>query len=141
MMRIPPSEADMEGPNLTPVIDVVFLLLIFFLVATRFDQEEREIATRLAEVAQAQPLTMPPSEVTVNITEKGEYIVAGETLSEDALASFLHQSSLKNPGTQKVQLRADERVSFRYPARAMGMCERENIEHYCTVLETPPNAR
>jgi biopolymer transport protein ExbD len=131
----------MEGPNLTPVIDVVFLLLIFFLVATRFHQEEREIATRLAEVAQAQPLTMPPSEVIVNITDKGEYIVAGETLDEDSLAGFLHQVSLKNPGTQKVQLRTDERVSFRYPARVMGICERESIEHYCTVLQTPPNGR
>ncbi len=140
-MRLPPPEAEMEGPNLTPVIDVVFLLLIFFLVATRFNQEEREIATRLAEVAQAQPLTMPPSEVIVNITEKGEYIVAGETLNEDSLRNFLHQISLKNPGTQKVQLRTDERVWFRYPARVMGICERENIEHYCTVLQTPPNGR
>ena len=134
-MRLPPSESESDGPNLTPVIDVVFLLLIFFLVATRFNQEEREIATRLAEVAIAQPLTMPPQEVIVNITEKGDYIVAGKTLSHESLANFLHQVAVKNPSTQKVQLRTDERVSFGYAAHVMGLCERENIKHYCTVVQ------
>ena len=37
-MRLPPETTDTDGPNLTPVIDVVFLLLIFFLVATQFNQ-------------------------------------------------------------------------------------------------------
>ena len=100
-MRLPPTEAESDGPNLTPVIDIVFLLLIFFLVATRFNQDELEIATRLAEVADAQPLTMPPQEVIVNITDKGEYIVAGKTLSHESLARFLHEVALKNPGMQK----------------------------------------
>ena len=128
-MRLPPPEADPEGPNLTPVIDVVFLLLIFFLVATRFDQEEREISTRLAEVAKAQPLSMPPDEVIVNITDKGEYVVVGETLDEAALAGFLHDLAISNPGTQTVQIRADKRVPFAFPARVMGICEEERIEH------------
>lgn len=134
-MRLPDAEPEGEGHNLTPLIDVVFLLLIFFLVATRFDQEEREISTRLAEVAKAQPLSMPPNEVIVNITDKGEYVVLGETLDEDALSGFFHDLSIKNPGTQTVQIRADERVPFRFPARVMGICERERIEHYCSVTE------
>lgn len=137
-MRLPPPESDSEGPNLTPVIDVVFLLLIFFLVATRFNQEEREIATRLAEVAEAAPLTMPPKEVIVNITETGEYVVAGKRLSRESLAHFLHEVALKNPSTQKVQLRTDERVSFGFAAQVMGLCERENIKHYCTVIQAKP---
>ena len=43
---------------MTPVIDVVFLLLIFFLVATEYHQEERELDVVLPEVTQAQPLAM-----------------------------------------------------------------------------------
>ncbi len=134
-MRLPPSEADTQGPNLTPIIDVVFLLLIFFLVATRFDQQEKEISTRLPQVSDAQPLSQPPGEVIVNITEKGDYVVVGKTLEQDGLASFLKEISLANPGTQKVQIRADDRVQFRFPATVMGMCEQENIDHYCTVVQ------
>ena len=44
-MKISVPTEDFAGPDLTPVIDVVFLLLIFFLVATRYDQEERELET------------------------------------------------------------------------------------------------
>ena len=134
-MRLPSPESENETPNMIPMIDVVFLLLIFFLVATRFDQEEREIETRLAEVAKAQPLSMPPNELIININEVGEYVVVGETVDINKLADWLRQLGIKNPGTQTVQIRADERVPFVYPARVMGLCEREKIEHYCTVLE------
>jgi biopolymer transport protein ExbD len=134
-MRLPPPDNELEGPNMVPMIDVVFLLLIFFLVATRFDQEEREIDTRLAEVSKAQPLSMPPEELIVNINEKGEYLVVKRTLDEEMLSNFLHTLAIDNPGTQTVQIRADERVPFAYPARVMGFCEREKIKHYCTVVE------
>ena len=52
-MKIAVPTEDFAGPDLTPVIDVVFLLLIFFLVATRYDQEERELEVVLPEVTQA----------------------------------------------------------------------------------------
>ncbi|MDP7019144.1 MAG: biopolymer transporter ExbD [Pirellulaceae bacterium] len=133
-MRLPPSQADNDGPNLTPLIDVVFLLLIFFLVATRFDQQEKEVSTKLAEVLSAQPLSMPPNEVVVNISEEGKYIVVGEELSEKMLTNMLHTMAIKNPGTQRIQIRADQNARFVFPAKVMGICERENIEHYCTVI-------
>ncbi len=131
-MRLPPAEAESEGPNLTPVIDIVFLLLIFFLVATQFDEEEREIATRLAEVVDAQPLTKPPQELIVNILQEGTYKVHGKIYQEEALGQLLHDLSLKNPH-QSVQIRADERVPFRYPARVMSLCEGEHLNHRCSV--------
>ena len=115
---------------------MVFLLLIFFLVATRFDREEREISTRLAEVLQAQPMAMGrPDEVVVNIDAEGTFTVIGQTLSEEQLNDLLHTMAIKNPGTQTVNIRADRDVKFLYPATVMGLCEREKIEHYCTVLQ------
>ena len=49
-MRVPTYDYENDGPGLTPLIDVVFLLLIFFLVATRFNQEERELDQRFEEL-------------------------------------------------------------------------------------------
>lgn len=132
-MRLPFSEEDNDGQNLTPLIDVVFLLLIFFLVATRFDEEEREIPTRLPEVAEARPLTKPPAQVIVNIDEKGECRVVGKTYTLEQLGVWFHELSIKNPD-QRVQIRADERVAWRFPAKVMGLCEDEDIEHFCSVL-------
>ena len=134
-MKMPDPEPDSDQINLIPLIDVFLVLLIFFLVATHMSQDEREISVRLAQVTKAQPLAMPPHEVVVNVTEKGEFVVVGQRLDEPALAGFLHDLAMKNPGTQTVQIRADDRVPFRYPARVMGLCETEKIGHYCTVTE------
>jgi biopolymer transport protein ExbD len=132
-MKLPASDDDGGGLNMTPIIDIVFLLLIYFLIAPRFDEEERELPTQLAEVAQAQPLASPPNEVIVNVSERGEFIVIGEKLSEKQLGAFLHALALKNPGTQRVQIRVDKRVPFEYPARVMGLCAQEKIEQYFTL--------
>jgi biopolymer transport protein ExbD len=121
--------------HLTPLIDVVFLLLIFFLVATRFDEQEKLISIRLAEILQAQPVVAGPNEVIINVTRHGEYIVADRTLSEPNLMAFLHRLSVKNPGAQTVQIRADREVQFRYPLTVIGICKDEEIEYYCTVLQ------
>ena len=136
-MRLPPPEAESEGPNLTPVVDVVFLLLIFFLVATRFDEEEREIGTRLPEVPEAQPLTISPNEVVINIDHKGKYRVSRKLYSEEELAKMLDLVASKNPHygeRQKVQIRADKRVQLIFPARVMSLCEKRKFDHYIRVL-------
>ena len=52
-MQLPPDTNESDGPNLTPVIDIVFLLLIFFLVATTYEREEIEESIDLPEIADA----------------------------------------------------------------------------------------
>ncbi|MEZ6091859.1 MAG: biopolymer transporter ExbD [Pirellulaceae bacterium] len=46
--------------SLTPLIDVVFLLLIFFLVASRFAQEDRRMPIELPSATSATPMTEQP---------------------------------------------------------------------------------
>ncbi len=129
-MRLPQAEPESEGPNLTPVIDVVFLLLIFFLVATRFDQQERELDTVLPEVVQAEPLSMPPQELIINVTREGEYKVLREVLSEEQLAALLQEAAVKNPGTQSVLIRGDAEAAWERGVRVMGLCNRATITDY-----------
>lgn len=129
-MRLPENNTEIEGPNMTPVIDMVFLLLIFFLCATRFDREERELPATLPEVARAEPLSMPPSELVVNVTRDGQYVVMRQTLTEDQLGSLLNEMSLKNPGTQAVQIRGDAQAAWEAGVRVMGLCNQANITNY-----------
>lgn len=133
-MRLPESEADVDGPNMTPVIDVVFLLLIFFLCATRFDQEERELPTKLPVVLQAEPLSMKPQELVVNVSRDGNYVVLQQTLDEDQLAALLAEAGLRNPGTQAVQIRGDAESPWEAGVRVMGMCNRAGITDYSVTV-------
>jgi biopolymer transport protein ExbD len=134
-MRMPSAEREDEL-NLTSMIDVVFLLLIFFLVATRFDEEEKLVSINLADILQAQPLTAGAKELVVNITKEGTFNVAGKDYSEEQLIAILHEAAIRNPGNQRVQIRADQEVQFRYPLTVIGVCKREDMPYSCTVLQT-----
>ena len=61
--------------NLTAMIDVVLLLLIYFMVASRLSEEERTLDIPLPSAANAMPMTAEPSELVVNIDESGKFIV------------------------------------------------------------------
>jgi len=135
-MRMPLDETEGQGMNLTPLIDVVFLLLIFFLVATRFEQEEKELAIRIPDVYKARPLSAGPQEVVVNIKADGEYIVMGKTLSEPQLRSLLGSLAKKNPADMStVQVRTDMDTRVRFAMAVVGICEEQNIKHTFSVLE------
>jgi biopolymer transport protein ExbD len=128
-MRLPPTEAEMGIPNMMPLIDVVFLLLIFFLVVGRFEQEEREVHVNLPEVAEALPLASTPPDLIVNITPEGKYIVAQQEQSPGQLAALLEQSHRNNPH-QRVLIRGDGRAAWKYGVRVMGLCNKAKIENY-----------
>jgi biopolymer transport protein ExbD len=129
-MRLPPTDDDSSGPNLTPVIDVVFLLLIFFLVATTFAEEERDMSVHLAEVGEAGPLLTPAGEMIVNINQDGEYKVGTRAYSDAELAALLDSQKLN---IKRVQLRIDERTPFRFPAAAISLCRQNDLPHTCSV--------
>ena len=57
--------------SLTPLIDVVFLLLIFFLVTSEFEEEERRLDIVLPSATSAVPMTSKPREVVVDIDASG----------------------------------------------------------------------
>ena len=133
-MRLPPPDPDSDGPNLTPVIDVVFLLLIFFLVATKFDEQERLVSINLAEIFKPEPMAVGTKEVIINITKDGKYFVGDQVLTEVTLAEVLHGVSISNPGQRNVQIRADQEVQFKHPLTVMGLCKQEDLEYRCTVL-------
>jgi len=119
--------------NLTPLIDVVFLLLIFFLVATKFAEEERELKVMLPEASEAQPLVQTPRELVVNIDAEGRYVVRGQVLDIPQLEEVLHRTWVNNPAHATVIIRADRRVGWQYVVAAINACLKNNIRNYRTT--------
>lgn len=73
--------------NLTPLIDVVFLLLIFFMVTTTFTRDSN-IVINLPE-ADGQASTEAPLEVEILIARNGTYAVNGRTLVNTRLDTLM----------------------------------------------------
>ena len=120
----------LAGLTLTPLIDVVFLLLIFFLVATRFAEEERELAVQLPDASEAKPLTAKPRELFINIDADGQYFVTGKVVDLEQLDSILQAAYVNNPGRASAVIRADERCAWRPIVAAMNACNKANIHDY-----------
>ena len=130
-------ETSLFALSLTPLIDVVFLLLVFFLVATEFAEQERELRVMLPEASEAQPLTSKPRELFINIDERGRYFVSGKTLTSDELHSALKMAWVNNPDRASVIIRADKRCPWQYVVAAINACLKANIRDYKVTAREP----
>jgi biopolymer transport protein ExbD len=121
--------------SLTPLIDVVFLLLVFFLVATRFAQEDRELEVELPTASEARPLTEEPKELFVNIDKDGNYFVSGQRLAASEVEVALRQAVADNPVNQSVVIRADKRVPFDFVVTVMDLCNQAGVRDYTVTTQ------
>jgi biopolymer transport protein ExbD len=121
--------------NLTPMIDVVFLLLIFFLVATRFAEEERKLEVVLPSASEAMPMTVEPRQLIINIDDQGNYFVEGNRLNLEDLDQVLERATVNNPLNQTVNIRADKRVPFDAVVQILDLCKRYAVENYSIDTE------
>lgn len=135
-VRIPNKGNALGGLSMTPLIDCVFLLLIFFLVASRFSEEERELDVVLPQASEAKPLIAQPKELFVNVTASGQYYIAGQFLDERGLESALRQAWANNPGRQQVVIRADKESKTKHIATVMDLCNKANIRSYTLATES-----
>ncbi len=92
--------------NLTPLIDVVFLLLIFFMVSTTFDQSS-ELDLQLPEAVNGQS-SEQPALLKVEVPESGPVFLNGEAV--DNLAISLGAFLQKQKAPERVLVIADEQA-------------------------------
>ena len=126
VVKIKKSDA-LSSLSITPLIDVVFLLLIFFLVATRFAEEDRELDVSLPSASEAKPLLVTPKELEVGISRDGHYYLDGARLSLDELEKSLATKVLHNPLNQTVRIRADRRCTWDHVVAAIDVCHKAGI--------------
>ncbi len=115
--------------DMTPMIDVVFQLMIFFLVATKLDEAEREFPVALPTATEAKPFTSKPQELFINIERTGRYFVAGRFLSIEELERVIRQAAANNP-TQTVRIRADQESQTKFLVAAINTIIKAGIRDY-----------
>ncbi len=129
--------ASLTTLGLTPLIDVVFLLLIFFLVATRFAEEDRELDLPLPDASEARPLTVEPKEIFVNIDQDGQYLVSGQIVGLGELEQILGRAAANNPLHQAVIIRAHKLVPFDFVVQAVNLCKKTGIQKFTANTAGP----
>ena len=86
-MRLRPGNSAEPEINLTSLIDVVLLLLVFFMVSTSFVRES-ELSIRLPEVSESARQSLEVGELAIAVTAKGAYYVNGRALVDSRAATL-----------------------------------------------------
>jgi len=125
-MPLKTQHDDQPALNLTPMIDVVFLLIIFFMVATKFAEVERDIDLQLPEVAAANPQSSIPKQRVVCVLHDGQVTLDDQKLSLDELKRQLAQAQREFPQLSVV-IRGDASCAFQHVAATLAACKEANI--------------
>ncbi len=121
-----PQPQGEEPINLMPLIDMVFLLLIFFLVATTFTQQERELTIQLPGTRSLRPMSAPPPQMIINISDQGQIKVGGQVYNATQLEEML-QTVARDEPEREVLIRADADSPHRHFAGVANLCIRAGI--------------
>jgi biopolymer transport protein ExbD len=127
----------LDALSLTPLIDVVFLLLIFFLVATQFAQDDQQLPIKLPSATNAVPMTLEPDELVIAVGEDGTYAVRGQKLDLIGVERVVGQAVADNPVRQTVIIRGDRRVAFQSIVSLLDLMTRLKVPSYRITTEDP----
>jgi len=124
-----PQEEDFR-PELTPLVDVVFQLVIFFMVSSVFVTYARQMNIELPETA-GKPTTEQVSRNTIEITQAEKIFLNGKELTLDELASQLQAIT----DAQAVVIRADKHLPYGLVMQVMEICEDAGITDIRTAVQ------
>jgi len=112
--------------QLAPMIDVVFLLLCFFMTTTLYSHWETEMPITLPTAETGEQSQRLEGEIIINVYANGSYVVNGRRLGPEGLGQLLLRISELFPG-QPVVLRGDEDTPYRHIVEVMDRCRDADI--------------
>jgi len=107
--------------QLAPMIDMTFLLLIFFMVTTKITKEKKKLDIALPIAATAQvPDDLSGREI-INIDDQGRYFVGDRLVTEKELKAYMKQRLIDFPPL-RIYVRADARTQAKEMKKMMKIC-------------------
>ena len=117
------------GLSLTSMLDVIFLLLCFFVTATVFSQWESEISIKLPSAETSDEPDRLPGEIIVNLRKDGGIVVNGKSLELSDLQARLKKVAAAFPG-QAVIIRADKDLAYDRLVKVIDACRSADIWNF-----------
>ena len=114
---------------LTSMLDVIFLLLCFFVTASVFSQWESEISISLPSASSAETPGRLPGEVILNVAKDGSVTVNAKKLSLEDLGSRLRKVAEFYPG-QPVVIRADRETAYSSLVDVIDTCRNAGVWNF-----------
>lgn len=141
-MRFKLEEDDAASEvNMTPMIDCVFLLLIFFLVATVVKKVEKELDVDLPRAEHATDRKYTEQKpLVIGIDAQGNYFLNGDPVGLERLNSSLRQAAQEN-ANRRVRIDGDKKASFQDLTHILELCQFEGLKNVGIHTKSPGSKR
>ena len=126
------------GLSLTSMLDVIFLLLCFFVTVSVFSQWENEISIKLPSAETSDEPDRLPGEIIVNLAKDGTVIVNGKMLELADLQARLKKVAKFYPG-QPVIIRADKELAYEKLVKVIDTCRAADVWNFSLATDGERN--
>lgn len=114
------------GIQLAPLVDVLMLLLIFFLLTWNAARNENELDVKIPKASEAKEKNAPIGDVVVNVKADGTVVVNRRTLSAPELTEMLRGLVQLDPN-QAVVIRGDEAGAYKHVVGVLNTCSEAGV--------------
>jgi len=122
--------------QMAPMIDIVFLLLIFFIVTWNYARFETELNISVPAAEEGQDPQRSIGEIIVNVREDGVIVVLSQELTEDQLLGRLSELAAVYRD-QAVILRGDSKTSYEDIVKVLDICQKAGIWNVAFATRRP----
>lgn len=116
------------GIQLAPLVDVLLLLLIFFLMTWNASRSENELDVKIPKASSATEKSMPPGDVVINVKSDGNVIVNKRSLNGSELTDLLKGLVHYYP-EQAVVIRGDEAGAYKNIVEVLNICSQAGVSN------------
>ena len=120
--------------NLTSMIDVLFLLIIFFMVGTKFIESDRQIELKLPQVKPGEALSAAPEKKVINVYRDGQITLDRKDVTLEELTERL-TSARQQYRALGVLVRGDGSTTFQRVANVLTACKHAGISDLSIAVE------
>jgi len=137
-----PRKRDDEPEDFTiplaPIVDIVFILLVFFLLATTFLDEEKDLTLSLPRAAAGKSEGPRLERIMLNIRSDGSLMLGPRPIGRDDLYKALVEARRANPQIPVV-LRGDRATSHGDIVKVLSVCQRARIRNVAVAVQKAPD--
>ena len=128
-----------RGFLIAPMVDILLVLLGFFMLTWSFSRQERELDVQMPSAGEAKEQRRSVGEVIINVKADGSLVMNRRPMSPEELLTALSRVASLYPD-QAVVLRGDQRVDYGHIVQTLDLCRRANIWNVAFATATPASA-
>lgn len=132
------AQPQLLGFQIAPMVDILLVLLVFFIVTWNFAMTENELDVKIPSAAAAKEQQPVANQTVINVRKNGTVVMNRKEMNLDDLRSKLKQLSELYPD-YAIIVRGDEQLPFRDLMAVMDVCRQANIWNvaFATAIPQP----